>query len=79
MTDSKVLSIADLCLWNGTEPPVVTPVSPEAKDMFGDNPFIPIGDIVHLIEALPTDFVLRETQNEPTEKISLHFIDRVLQ
>ena len=75
----KVISIADLHIWMGTMPPVFTPVSPAAIDILGDEPFIPIGEVDSLLAGMPSEFVVMQVEDEPTQKIALLFVDRVLQ
>jgi len=65
-------------LWAGTMPPVLTAKSADAKDLLGESPFIPIGNLEHLIESMPDHWVLMGTEDEPTEKVMLMFVDRVL-
>ena len=75
----KVISIADLHIWMGTMPPVFTPVSPAAIDILGDEPFIPIGGVDSLLAGMPSEFIVMQVEDEPTQKIALLFVDRVLQ
>ncbi len=75
----EVHSFADLHIWMGTMPPVFTAVSPAAISVLGDEPFIPIGELSHLLEGMPDTFRVMQTDDEPTQKVTLLFIDRVLQ
>lgn len=74
----QVFNMVDIHLWAGTMPPVLTAKSADAKDLLGESPFIPIGDLQHLIESMPDSWVLVTTDEEPTEKVLLMFVDRVL-
>tara|TARA_R110000824_G_scaffold207399_4_gene392822 strand:- start:2100 stop:2333 length:234 start_codon:yes stop_codon:yes gene_type:complete len=74
----QVFNMVDIHLWAGTMPPVLTAKSADAKDLLGESPFIPIGNLQHLIESMPDNWVLMGTEDEPTEKVLLMFVDRVL-
>lgn len=74
-----VHNIVDIHIWMGTMPPVFTAVSPDAVSVLGDDPFIPIGDIAHLLEGMPSTFRVMQVDEEPTQKVTLLFVDRVLQ
>ena len=41
----QVFNMVDIHLWAGTMPPVLTAKSADAKDLLGESPFIPIGDL----------------------------------